>query len=156
MQHCVSLSRCHACSLRIGPPCSITGLDSQVKVWDVRTYKPLHAYFAYRPATSLDISQRGLLMVGYGRKAQVSGGVRPSPPPCVCPCVCTYGCTGMVHIRNAQLWLASCLLVEVSLVWIWTMHATTRCSLLASTCSSLCIATSVHARTNVSTYSLCA
>jgi U3 small nucleolar RNA-associated protein 7 len=47
-------------------------MDSQVKVWDVRTYKPVHAYFSYSPATSLDISQRGLLMVGYGRKVQVS------------------------------------------------------------------------------------
>uniref|UniRef100_A0A7S0WQI7 BING4 C-terminal domain-containing protein n=1 Tax=Chlamydomonas leiostraca TaxID=1034604 RepID=A0A7S0WQI7_9CHLO len=47
------------------------GVDSQVRVWDIRTFKPLHAYFAYSPATSLDISQRGLLAVGYGRKVQV-------------------------------------------------------------------------------------
>ncbi|KAL6757695.1 WD40-repeat-containing domain protein [Haematococcus lacustris] len=47
------------------------GADSQVKVWDVRTYQPLHAYFAYSPATVLDISQRGLLAVGYGRKVQI-------------------------------------------------------------------------------------
>ena len=37
----------------------------------MRTFKPLHSYFAYSPATTLDISQRGLLAVGYGRKVQV-------------------------------------------------------------------------------------
>lgn len=45
----------------------------QVKVWDVRTYRPLHAYFSHAPATSLDISQRGLLAVGYGRRIQACG-----------------------------------------------------------------------------------
>lgn len=47
------------------------GVDSQVKVWDLRMVRPLHAYFAHSPATTLDISQRGLLGVGYGRKMQV-------------------------------------------------------------------------------------
>ena len=42
------------------------GADSRVKVWDIRTYKLLHDYFSDRPATSIDISQRGLLGVGYG------------------------------------------------------------------------------------------
>lgn len=40
-------------------------------MWDVRTFKPLHAYFANAPATSLDVSQRGLLAVGQGRRLQV-------------------------------------------------------------------------------------
>eukprot|EP00808_Paulinella_micropora_P006803 g63712.t1 len=48
-----------------------SGLDGQVKVWDVRTYKPLHGYFSVRPATSLDISQRGLLAVANGPHVQV-------------------------------------------------------------------------------------
>lgn len=43
----------------------------QVKVWDVRTFKPLHAYFAHTPATSLEISQRGMLAVAQGRRLQV-------------------------------------------------------------------------------------
>ncbi|KIY97753.1 putative U3 small nucleolar RNA-associated protein 7 [Monoraphidium neglectum] len=47
------------------------GVDCQVKVWDVRTFKPLHAYFANAPATALDISQRGMLAVGQGRRIQV-------------------------------------------------------------------------------------
>lgn len=37
----------------------------------MRTFKPLHAYFSYSPVNSLDISQRGLLGVGYGSKVQV-------------------------------------------------------------------------------------
>lgn len=49
------------------------GVDNQVKVWDIRMLKPLHEYFSYSPATTLDISQRGLLAVGYGRKVQVRG-----------------------------------------------------------------------------------
>lgn len=47
------------------------GVDRQVKVWDIRTFKPLHAYFANSPATSLDISQRGILAVGQGRRLQL-------------------------------------------------------------------------------------
>jgi U3 small nucleolar RNA-associated protein 7 len=49
----------------------VAGVDRQVKVWDIRTFKPLHAYFANSPATSLDISQRGLLAVGQGRRLQL-------------------------------------------------------------------------------------
>jgi U3 small nucleolar RNA-associated protein 7 len=47
------------------------GVDRQVKVWDVRTFKPLHAYFANAPATALDVSQRGFLAVAQGRRLQV-------------------------------------------------------------------------------------
>eukprot|EP00457_Paulinella_chromatophora_P003678 gb/GEZN01003686.1/.p1 GENE.gb/GEZN01003686.1/~~gb/GEZN01003686.1/.p1 ORF type:complete len:626 (-),score=104.09 gb/GEZN01003686.1/:169-2046(-) len=48
-----------------------SGLDGQVKVWDVRTYKLVHSYFSIRPATTLDISHRGLLAVGNGPHVQV-------------------------------------------------------------------------------------
>lgn len=68
MVGCVAWSHALAHALH-GFTCA--GVDSQVRVWDVRTFKPLHSYFAYSPATSLDISQRGLLAVGYGRKVQV-------------------------------------------------------------------------------------
>eukprot|EP00128_Syssomonas_multiformis_P001722 Colp12_sorted_trinity150504_noHs@31768 len=47
------------------------GLDGQVKVWDVRTYKQLHAYYTATPASTLTISQRGLLAVGFGPNLQV-------------------------------------------------------------------------------------
>ncbi|KAJ3085483.1 Small subunit (SSU) processome component [Quaeritorhiza haematococci] len=42
------------------------GLDSQLKIWDIRKFKPVHEYFTHTPAGSLDISQMGLLAVGYG------------------------------------------------------------------------------------------
>jgi U3 small nucleolar RNA-associated protein 7 len=42
------------------------GLDGQLKVWDIRTYKPVHEYFTQTPASALSISQRGLLGVSYG------------------------------------------------------------------------------------------
>ena len=42
------------------------GADRRVKIWDIRTFKLLHDYFSDRPATTLDISQNGLLGVGHG------------------------------------------------------------------------------------------
>ena len=48
-----------------------TGADGQVKVWDLRTYQPLHAYFSPSPATCCDISQRGMLAVGWGRRINI-------------------------------------------------------------------------------------
>ena len=45
------------------------GIDRQMSVWDVRTYRPLHSYLMHRPCTTLDISQRGLLACGFGRCA---------------------------------------------------------------------------------------
>ncbi|PNW74954.1 hypothetical protein CHLRE_12g502800v5 [Chlamydomonas reinhardtii] len=47
------------------------GSDSQIKLWDVRMLKPMHNYFSHAPITRMDISQRGMLAVGYGRKVQV-------------------------------------------------------------------------------------
>ena len=47
------------------------GMDSKLKLWDVRTYKALHWLPSRRPAASLDISQRGLLVLGRGREVQV-------------------------------------------------------------------------------------
>lgn len=56
----------------IGRHMVTSGVDGRVKVWDVRTFKPLQSYFSRAPATSLDISQQGLLAVGFGRKVNVS------------------------------------------------------------------------------------
>lgn len=47
------------------------GVDCQVKVWDIRTYRELHAYRAPSTVEVMDISQRGLLAVGWGRRVQV-------------------------------------------------------------------------------------
>lgn len=46
------------------------GADAQVKVWDVRTFRPLHAYFSATPAAAVDVSQRGMLAVAYGPHVQ--------------------------------------------------------------------------------------
>lgn len=42
------------------------GADSQLKIWDIRTFKEVHSYFTPTPACSLDISDTGLLSVGWG------------------------------------------------------------------------------------------
>jgi len=48
-----------------------TGTDSQMKVWDVRTYQPIHEYWNPMPATKVSISQKGLLAVGWSNQIQV-------------------------------------------------------------------------------------
>ncbi|KAJ3055377.1 Small subunit (SSU) processome component [Rhizophlyctis rosea] len=47
------------------------GLDGQLKVWDIRTYKPLEQYFTPTPASNVSISQMGLLAVSYGPRVQI-------------------------------------------------------------------------------------
>ena len=42
------------------------GHDSQLKIWDIRTYQELYSYHTPSPATSVDISQRGVVSVGCG------------------------------------------------------------------------------------------
>ena len=64
---CLFQTRC-LCLCLCPPP--------QVKVWDVRTFRELHAYYSPAPVEWADISQRGLLAVGYGRRVQVGRGVR--------------------------------------------------------------------------------
>lgn len=49
-----------------------SGLDGQLKVWDVRTYKLLQEYYTPTPAGALSISQLGLLAVGWGPHISVS------------------------------------------------------------------------------------
>eukprot|EP00948_MAST-09A_sp_MAST-9A-sp1_P000786 g786.t1 len=52
-----------------------SGTDKQLKIWDIRTYKPVNQYFTNRPAVSLDCSQRGLLAVGQGPQIQIWQGI---------------------------------------------------------------------------------
>ncbi|XP_074616204.1 uncharacterized protein LOC141875735 [Acropora palmata] len=47
------------------------GLDGQMKIWDVRTYKQLQSYYTPSPASCLSISQRGLLAAGHGPLVEV-------------------------------------------------------------------------------------
>lgn len=58
---------------RSGTYMATTGMDSQVKIWDLRRLsgEPVHAYFSRAPARSLAISERGMLAVAYGSAVQV-------------------------------------------------------------------------------------
>jgi len=47
------------------------GADKSVKVWDIRTFRPMHQYFSAAPVDRIDVSQRGLLAVGHGRRIQI-------------------------------------------------------------------------------------
>lgn len=49
------------------------GLDSRVKVWDIRRFTPVHDYFSVVPAHALDISQKGMVGVGFGSHVQIWG-----------------------------------------------------------------------------------
>ncbi|KAI9354406.1 WD40-repeat-containing domain protein [Pilaira anomala] len=48
-----------------------SGADGQLKIWDIRTYGCLQEYYTPRTATSLDISDTGLLSVGINSTVQV-------------------------------------------------------------------------------------
>lgn len=56
-----------------GRAMATSGLDGQLKLWDVRALRdePIHAYSSPQPPASLDWSQRGLLAVGHGPHVQV-------------------------------------------------------------------------------------
>lgn len=69
--------QCHASPIEAiainpaGTYMATAGADGKIGVWDMRTYKKLHEYSPLRPATSLDISQRGLLAAAYGPHATI-------------------------------------------------------------------------------------
>lgn len=51
------------------------GADARMKVWDIRAFRddPVYSYFTPTPASSMDISQRGMLAVSFGCHTQVWG-----------------------------------------------------------------------------------
>lgn len=49
-----------------------SGLDGQLKIWDIRKYQVVQEYYTPTPASSLSISQMGLLAVGWGPHVSVS------------------------------------------------------------------------------------
>lgn len=51
---------------REGRYMTTVGQDSRLKVWDVRTYREIHDYFTPAPASSLSVSDSGLIGVGWG------------------------------------------------------------------------------------------
>ena len=59
------------------------GIDRKVKIYDVRTYQELHSYHMFTPATTLDISQRGMLGIGHGVHVEVwqDALIRTQPTP---------------------------------------------------------------------------
>ena len=61
-------------------------------MWDLRTFQPLHAYYSPSPAEWCDISQRGMLAVGYGRRIQVRMEGSNSPLSRVCMIRGAAGC----------------------------------------------------------------
>jgi U3 small nucleolar RNA-associated protein 7 len=48
-----------------------SGIDGQVRIWDVRTYKELHSYFTVKPTSTMDISHNGHLSLGFGSHLHV-------------------------------------------------------------------------------------
>ena len=56
---------------REGKYMATAALDGLVKIWDLRTYKTLHAFRSDSPVVSLDISDTGLIGMGLGRSVQV-------------------------------------------------------------------------------------
>lgn len=56
---------------RSGRYMATSGRDGSLKVWDIRTYKPMHEYRTPRIATSIDISDTGLLAAVHGPSVQI-------------------------------------------------------------------------------------
>lgn len=51
---------------REGKYMAVSGADKSLKIWDLRKFKELDEYYTPTPASSLDISDNGLLSVGWG------------------------------------------------------------------------------------------
>ncbi|KAH3667855.1 hypothetical protein WICMUC_005255 [Wickerhamomyces mucosus] len=51
---------------RSGNYMAVAGADKSLKIWDVRNYKELYSYHTPTPASSLNISDTGLLSVSWG------------------------------------------------------------------------------------------
>lgn len=48
-----------------------TGQDSEMAVWDVRAFKPVHEYFLRAPGSGVAISDRNLTAVGWGTQTTI-------------------------------------------------------------------------------------
>lgn len=55
---------------RSGTYMATAGYDGYLKIWDLRTYRSIHGYKLDQPASSLDISDTGLLAMGTGRRLE--------------------------------------------------------------------------------------
>ena len=45
---------------------AVAAADKTLKIWDIRKFKEVDNYYSQTPASSLDISDTGLLSVGWG------------------------------------------------------------------------------------------
>lgn len=50
---------------------AVAGQDKSLKIWDIRSFRPLETYYSPTPASSLSISATGLLAVGWGPHIQI-------------------------------------------------------------------------------------
>lgn len=51
---------------REGRYMAVAGADKTIKIWDIRKFEEMETYYSPTPASSLDISDTGLLSVGWG------------------------------------------------------------------------------------------
>ena len=51
---------------REGKYMAVAAADKTLKIWDIRKFKEVDNYYSQTPASSLDISDTGLLSVGWG------------------------------------------------------------------------------------------
>lgn len=58
-----------------------TGQDQQMAVWDIRMFKKLHNYQLPRPGVCVDISDRGLVSVGWGTTVEIWRGLFDKAQP---------------------------------------------------------------------------
>lgn len=61
----------NTCRLSPGRYMVTSGMDKKLKVYDIRTFKPLKSYFLPAGASCLSLSQRGLLSAATGDIVQV-------------------------------------------------------------------------------------
>jgi U3 small nucleolar RNA-associated protein 7 len=47
-----------------------SGSEGAINIWDLRTYKQLYNYRTGLPATTVDISQKGIVALGFGSHVQ--------------------------------------------------------------------------------------
>jgi U3 small nucleolar RNA-associated protein 7 len=53
-----------------------SGMDGLLKVWDMRNYKEMHSYYTPRPASSVDISQKGMLAASFNSTVNIWKDIR--------------------------------------------------------------------------------
>uniref|UniRef100_A0A7S3DE57 BING4 C-terminal domain-containing protein n=1 Tax=Palpitomonas bilix TaxID=652834 RepID=A0A7S3DE57_9EUKA len=66
-----------------GHQMATTGLDGQMKIWDLRNYKVLQEYFTTSPACSVDFAQKDVVAVGFNSHVQLwqsPGGSKQNAP----------------------------------------------------------------------------